>query len=362
MTTENIELNQCIDKLATDYNRYYWAVHITLGFKDYLDKNIDDCRFVYVEKKLKLVEDDDKYNTPDFILQYNEDKNGIICEIKSSLTYIEEYLKRDLFSQLEKYCKDMKGWETNDGRIDNHDILCIIHSLDVRRATKLIIDSLENNDLNMDKNLCISEWAKLTSPKYPGREIILIKYEHGELGCKTLEEQLKSNIEFSVDDLSLIYEMVRFTRNPPPVQYSMDLLWTQIFPIFEIGYRETEVEITLEQILVEVYNYYTTWSRIEGEYSQVRRSWIKDAMDKFTEIGLVEIIDEAPLKYKIFINKKLNKNVKEYIFEEICKIELGLKSDLKRKDKQTAIDDFTETKEKTPKDGTTTRGAHESNL
>lgn len=342
MTTENIELNQCIEKIETDCDRYYWTVYITLGFKDYLEKNIDDCKFVYAEKELKLVEDDSKYNTPDFILQYNADKNGIVGEIKSSITYDDELLKGDLFPQLEKYCKDMKGWDTNNERIDNHDILCIFHALDVRRVTKLIRDSLESNDINLNKNLCISEYQCLTSPKYGGGDIILIRHEYGELGCKELEEQLKSNLEISFDYLSLTYESIKFTRNPPPVQYLMDLLWTFIFPIFGTGYTETEVEVTLEQILVQVFSYYMPWSRIEGEASQVRKSWITDAMDKFIEIGLIELSDEAPLKYKIFIGKKLPKDTRKYIFEETCKIELGLKSDLKREDKQTAIDDFTE--------------------
>ena len=40
----------------------------------------------------------------------------------------------------------------------------------------------------------------------------------------------------------------------------------------------SEIEVTLNQLLIQVYNYYVPWSRIEGEYSQVRETWIKDAM------------------------------------------------------------------------------------
>ena len=71
------ELNACIEQVRTDCNRYYWTVYITLGFKDFLDNNIDTCRFVYAEKTLRIIDNFESNINPDFILQYNDNKNGI---------------------------------------------------------------------------------------------------------------------------------------------------------------------------------------------------------------------------------------------------------------------------------------------
>ena len=60
------EVSICVNEIKTNCRRYIWTVYVTLGFKDFLDNNIDNCRFVYAEKKFKLIEDGRDIN-PDFI-------------------------------------------------------------------------------------------------------------------------------------------------------------------------------------------------------------------------------------------------------------------------------------------------------
>ena len=336
------DLRICIDKITTDRQRYFWTVYITLGFKDFLDNNLEDCRFVYAEKRLKII-DDDSIVQPDFILQYYEDRKGILGEIKSSITYDENYIKKDLYPQLKKYCKDIYGWETEDEKILDHDLLCIYHAVDVGRLTKLIDYSIDTGELDIIKNLCISEYSPMRSPKYGEGDIILIKYEYGVLGCKELEASLKENLKLLIDELTLKYEKIKFTRKKPPVEYLMELLWYNIFRIFAEYPEVKEIEVTLDQLLIQIYNYYISWSGIEGEYSQVRKTWIQEAMDLFVKIELAEIISEAPLIYKIYIGKTgLPNDMAEYIYKESCKLKLDQIKKEKLEETQLKINNFTE--------------------
>ena len=340
MNSDDEELKKCIEIVRTDYKRYFWTVYITLGFKDFLENNLESCRFVFVEKVLNII-NNNKVANPDFILQYNNNQNGILCEIKSSVTYDDKKLKDKLYPQLEKYCKDMIGWDTPNNKINNHDLLCIFNAIDVTRVKNLIIDSINKGELNINKNLCMAEYSEMISPKYGNNDIILVKYEYGNLGCKELEEQLKNNLEFPIDELSLMYDRIKFTRNKPPIQYLMELLWFFIFRIFTDGKEVNEVEVTLEQLLVQVYNYYIPWSKIEGEYSQVRKTWIKEAMDMFVKIELAEILTDNPFKYKIYIGKTgLPNNMREYIFEKTCELDLKIDEKKKIDEKQTKINNY----------------------
>jgi len=342
MSDSDNELSTCVDEIKTDCRRYVWTVYITLGFKDFLDNNLDDCRFVYVEKKLKVIENGGDVN-PDFILQYDNDRKGILGEIKSSITYNEENLKKKLYSQISKYCKDITGWETDDETILDHDVLCIFHAIDVGRVIKLVSDSLDSGELIIGKNLCIAEYLETSSPKYGGGDILLIKHEYSELGCKDLETHLKNGLELSIDKLAHEYDKIKFTRTEPPVQYIMELLWFNIFRIFADEPDTKEIEVTLEELLVQLYSYYVSWSRVEGEYSQIRKSWIKEAMKTFTKIQLAEITEEVPLTYKVFIGKTgLPNNMLEYIYEESCKLDLKETELKKQEESQTKLIDFSE--------------------
>jgi len=340
MSENDKEISVCIDEIKTNCRRYVWTVWITLGFKDFLENNIDDCRFVYAEKKLKVIENDEDAN-PDFILQYDDDNKGILGEIKSSITYNEQYLKRDLYRQINKYCKDIIGWETDDGKVLNHDLLCIFHVSDVGRVIRLVTESLDNVELIIDKNFSIAEFTETSSPKYGGGDIFLVKHEYGNLDCKELEQHLKDGLEFSIDLLTQEYEKIKFTRTRPPIEYIMELLWFNIFRIFAENPDTKEIVVTLEELLVQLYNYYISWSRIEGEYSQIRKSWIKDTMDMFVNIELAEIIEEVPMTYKVFIGKSgLPNDMLEYIYDESCKFKLKDSQTAKQEESQTKLNDY----------------------
>jgi len=334
MTINENDLKKCINIREKEYLRYYQTVLLTLGIKDYLDLSNTGCRFISAEPRLFIIDSDIEIQ-PDFILQYDNDKKGILGEIKTSIPINDEYLKNNDFKQLEKYCNDIYGWNTISRNINNHDILCIIHAPDTDRMIRKNIEFTKDGSINISKKFCISEFSILTSLKYGEEDIMLIRYRYGNLGCNILENILKENIKIDTGYLQDKYEVCKFTRREPPIEYVMDLLWTMIFPIFApIRTENKDFEIDIKKILETVHRYYISWTGIKDEYSQVRERWIKNAMEKFVEINLVEKISKKPEKYKVLYGKQIPKDIKKYIIERCCfkKFEKLKKSEKKQKE------------------------------
>jgi hypothetical protein len=315
------KIKECMRNLQIDINRYYYTVQLTLGFKDYLDKNSHDCRFIAAEKNLKLLKNDKIELHPDFFLQYNDDKNGIVTEIKTSIS--DEVDKLSVIKgQLNNYNENIIGWQTKDEKIDDHDILYIVHSLDSDQLKQEIENSIKNDQFKIRKNFCLSEFSYLTSTKYNEGDIILIKHKYGKVGCDELNNNLIDNIKIFIDKLVIEYDRYKFTRKEPPDEYLMFLLWTLIFPNF-LDKNSPSFEVSLDTLVETTQTYFSSWSGIPGEGTQIRKNWIKRAMTKFIEIGLVELLHENPLTYFVPWKKlSLPNDMGEYILTSCCEIKL----------------------------------------
>ncbi len=307
-------------KIRLEYERYYQTVHLTLGLKHYLDNKDYGIRFVSAEPILKCVENDYPIN-PDFLLQYDEDRKGILGEIKTSIPFKEEHYQEHI-DQLMKYCKIVEGWDTPSKTVDNHEVLCLIYTDDSDRFVTIIKEKIAIND-DFSKKICITEFSKITSFKIGEGDVFLLKLKFGKLGFKEFEKDLIENIKNKIDELQENYEVCKFTRKEPPIAYLLDHIWQQIFPLFAPPpYEKQEFEVELSKISEIIHQFYVPWSGIKGEYSQIRDKWIKKAMEEFVKIKLAEKIDGEPLRYKIFFDKQTPKDIKEYIIKETVKVYL----------------------------------------
>jgi hypothetical protein len=309
---EKKSLDICKETRNSEVDRYYQTVLLTLGFKDFLDKYAKECRFISTEPRFFVV-GSEKEIKPDIVLQY-ENKHGALCEVKTSFPNEDKYLLKSL-KQIEKYSQDVVGWDTTDRKVNDHDILLFCPMIDYDRVNLKIQEWMKTGKLEITKNLCICEWGMLLYPKW-GKEIILLRKRSGNTACDELDIFLQNNIRIDTQNLHLNYEKCKFTRKDPPIEYTMTHLWVDVFP--SIKSKEKEFETSIEQVLEIAYKFYIPWSKIEGEFSQIRKRWVKDAMDKFCEIGLAESSPDVKGKYKILREKRI-KNIQEYIIEQLCK-------------------------------------------
>jgi len=308
-------LEECKRKRQTEVDRYYQTVLLTIGLKDFLDNEDFGCRFVSAEPRFKEVESN-KEIFPDIVLQYDNDNFGILCEIKTSLPAVDFFLLKGL-KQLELYSGKVKGWDTPSKEVLDHSIVLFCHALDSDRIVEKVREWTNEGTLKISKNLCIVEWSVIESLKFDQRDVFLIRHRLGETGCTVLDDKFRRNIRIEVDPLFTKYEKCRFVRKEPPLEYMMNQLWSCIFPaICEII---EDFTCNIDEILKIAYEYFIPWSGLEGEYSQVRKRWIRKAMKAFCDIGIAKKIEEDPDSYKIFYGKQIRKEVSEYFVEKLCR-------------------------------------------
>ena len=127
-------VKECRDKNQTEFDSYYQTVIMAVGLKHIFNNN-EPCVFKVNEPTMHHSTNS---VTPDAIFQCDNDKSGIICEIKTSLPASEEYLLRDMKDQIEKYSDIQKGWKTKTGTIDDFSILLFLHRTDSKKFQSLL--------------------------------------------------------------------------------------------------------------------------------------------------------------------------------------------------------------------------------
>ncbi len=254
--------------------------------------------------------------TPDAIFQCDDDKQGIACEIKTSLPASEKYLLNDMKNLIEKYSDIKKGWKTKNGTIKDHSILLLLHRTDSKKFNSLLSKWIDAKDIVTDKNICIADWQSIRPFKVGSKDTTLLSHRSGTTGCDYFDKKLTDDIELDTDALFLGYETRKFVKSAPPNLYIMTMLYQDIFPTF--ANNEDEFTVTVKQLMKILTDYYASWSGLEGEQTQIRTRWVVWAMDKFTEIKIAEKIPEKSYAYRVKWSKNLPKDIKEYLLVKLC--------------------------------------------
>ena len=317
-------IKQCRDKAQTEFDSYYQTVIISVGLKHIFDSN-EPCTFKVNEPSMKT-----NFNTvtPDAIFQCDNDTKGIVCEIKTSLPENEEHLLKDMKDQIEKYSKIVSGWKTENGTIDQYSILLVIHRTESKKLDKLVKQWIKNGDIVTNKNICISDWQSIRPFKIAAKDTILLSHRSGTTKCNYFDKRLQEDIKIDADSLVLEYENRKFVKSTPPNLYVMTILYQNIFPIF--ANDDDEFTVTIDDLMKPLTEYYTSWSGLEGEQSQIRRSWVNSAMDEFSRIQVAEKTGKKNFSYTIKWSKNLPKDVTGYLLDKLCGKDENIVTDAKQ--------------------------------
>jgi len=145
---------------------------------------------------------------------------------------------------------------------------------------------------------------------------LYVSHRSGTTGCDYFDQKLIEDVELDTDALSLEYETRKFVKSAPPDLYIMTILYQNIFPTF--ANNEDEFTVSITQLMKTLTDYYTSWSGLEGEQTQIRRRWVIRAMEKFSEIKIAEKILEKSYSYHIKWSKNLPKDITEYLLTKLC--------------------------------------------
>jgi hypothetical protein len=327
LRSEDPELERCIEQIVTDNDRYYYSVLVTIGFRDFVNKNTDlDLKFVSAERKMKDTTTQQN-GRPDIIIQYVSTSEGILIEFKSSSPLNPSsfiYSIDDDIVQLQKYDNNLIGWDTKTGEVDTHVVVFLVHHEDYKKVKREIIENrIEKDTLSFKHTFSIWEWTPEISTKYGRNEQIRIRDpDDGKIGNK-LGEYLKENdIVFPLIEIEEKYaeKQLKFIRKEPPTAYLIDIVLFMLLPKVNTISKSTVI-VTIEKLMNIAEDYLPNWIPECSQKSQIKRGWIKKCLNKLKQIGIVTKISGDEYTIKIPDRKDL----KHDIIKKLAKLELEKK-------------------------------------
>ncbi|SRR6266436_705470 len=226
---------------------------------------------------------DKKEVTPDIVIQRRQDQ-GTVAEIKHTFPPSSEIERRnEIFEQLKNYDVDLLGWWTDSKRIENHDLVLLTHLSHATHAVDFLTRDLAGTQNGtFIRNLAIIGYYRSEQDQL----YFTLKKEYGSLLDPKLSEKLRLSVPIAVRHL-IMARQVRFYDSPPPIPYTLRLLWEQVFPDLAQGIERdkkkgyTPIPVTVEtltQTLQKFFGYEAdaTGNRGAARYRRLIHHQIQD--------------------------------------------------------------------------------------
>ncbi len=237
-------------------------------------------------KAMRWRDDTSKKITPDIVAEI--DQYALVAEVKKSLPRNRSFWD-DIPSQLQKYDKDLIGWEKNP---PSHDLVLMCNQIVSYPAAEYLRQAKQDGRFRPARNLCILAFNRNAQRQM----FVFLKKEDGNLGHVDLDGRLKQGISVPLERVLEQLSAVKFYDTEPSVVYTMAVLWDHVFPRLPTpeqlrgsrGRKTIEVEASIDLLLQELRTYFAPPSNREV----VERKWVKDAMNGFVTIGLAKKANE----------------------------------------------------------------------
>lgn len=161
--------------------------------------------------------------TPDLVLGVVDDW-GIVAEAKKSLSRDVSYWGEDLRNQLTKYDDDLQGWLDAKQPRASHGVTLLVHNSRKVDVRDYLAEEMTAGRFAPQRAFSIVVYHRVDELK---KYISLETYE-GQLASDTLDDDLKRPVEVPLGHLKT-YEL-HFCDSPPPVPYTMAVIWDEVKP------------------------------------------------------------------------------------------------------------------------------------
>ncbi len=259
--------------------------------------------------------------TPDITVVYNNDTSGLLFDLKYSLPSDTRSVKDEL-QKLSKYSAARDGWGVRNP-VQARDFVLVCHADDVKRTGEAATEiySETSNAFFNPQNFSVWYWT-ITAPRNSERkEEMRLLHAYGATGNNSLQRLISEagGVVVPEDVLTSLRFTNVFVRQKPPVQYSMVLLIQNVFsalpPIQGAGERR-RYEVPLDIIYEKTNALFPPWWESTTETVQVKRSWIKEALDILANLKVIDRIQGTD-SYSIPIPTVVTR--KATLAELICK-------------------------------------------
>lgn len=315
--------NDLATNCVSSFRKYANTVAVSAGISHLFETSPSLGRFIGVEHK--LMANPSGLLTPDITALYDNDSKGLLFDLKYSLPADVQSVKDELL-ELEKYKHPRGGWGTS-GVIQAVDFVLVCHMDDAHRATEAIRQLYQETSKSFfsSDTFSIWSWTITVARDDPGKEEMRLLHMYGTTRNATLQAAIAKagGILVHEEVLTALRFTQNFVREKPPVQYTMCLLIQNVFSALpplslSLGSQRQEYAVTLDTVSQKANVLFPPWWETDVQTVQVKRSWVKEALDELVKIGLVGNVAGKPDSYSISIRRPISrKQLPQVICEKL---------------------------------------------
>ena len=229
--------------------------------------------------------------TPDVSAHGQSDSDAIFLELKWSLT---ASTAGDELLKLKKYCDAKFSW-TSGNPVTRKDVVLIVAQDDADIAVATIQELIKQGNSFLE-SVAIWKWffahPRKDQASGGGSDALWISKVFGRSGSNALDSLVSTASGYRVpkDVLELNKYLYRFTKDKPPVQYTIATLLLHVFSSLRSKSEKEIVSITmsLADIIYERSKSFFPGSE-SAESIQVRKQWIREALQALVNAGFKEV-------------------------------------------------------------------------
>ena len=260
-------------------------------------------------KKDNLEGDESKFLTPDLGILY-EQRKGVLAEAKKNFPSNQDFWMRT-FEQLMSYDDDLTGWPSSDGKVDQNDIVLLLHQTRGVKV-KMYYDSKKEIEIIFRRPFIIVQFNRSDERRnnYFFQKIL------GSLSQKEIDEILTVGKSIPMDIFVTTYSMIKLYDSRPPIPYMIQLIWTNVIlpiasedPKFEKLRKNQKIEIiiNLDKIIWELqegFTFHSLHAINSGRRPRIpRKQWVLEACESLVKFNEAEWIDPHKKDVKIIFRK-----------------------------------------------------------
>lgn len=339
--------NNAIEKLNNNIDDYNLTIHVICAFAHLFrwDRELNNFKpnsFYFIGRKMDTTNNNrispNNIVTPDLIIQLSSDY-GIVGEEKISFSRDRSYWNED-FLQIQKYDDDLIGWKTNNEQIDNIDVVLLIEYHRKIDVIEYLEEQIRQEKFSANKNFAVIVFSKTTQ----NHERITFEKAYGNISDSEMNNALHRVVSVRMEFLLMHYGGIKFVDVQPPLPLIMNILWHNVFSekinietlMEEKGKKQITLNVDLNELTSTLREQFTQYDNQDGRQPDIpKKSWVKEALDKFVELNYAEKVEGSPDEY--IIKYKNIKNPLEKFCKECVK---GRTEEPKPREIQSQIMDF----------------------
>ncbi|MDH5481731.1 MAG: hypothetical protein OEY22_02465 [Candidatus Bathyarchaeota archaeon] len=312
------------DQCTKDYRKYADTVAVSFAVYHTVTTQLKGLDFVGIEHK--LINAEGRELTPDIVVLCENEKKGLIFELKWSLPSREDLLEEEI-KELEKYTKPCSNWKPSVKSVDCHDLVLVCHIDDVQKTVDMIKKLSNEKGYSFLKEHGFALWSWTITPPKGGerKEELRLFCVYGKTRNDQIEKLVQAPGGILIPEAVLTYLRfsLTFVKEKPPIQYTMTVLVQYILAPFQQAPEKKSYEIELDWIYEQMKKLFPSWHEFDTPTIQAKRSWIREALEKFWELRLIDKIVGKPNTWFIPIpTLRTRKPIQEVICRKLSKLRL----------------------------------------